>query len=233
MDSRDNHLVETIKAVLVPIHRAGYPFIAGFAFVSLLLSLLWSGFAFIGIVLTLWCIYFFRDPERFIPIRPGLVVSPGDGIVQNIVEVVPPEALGLGDTPHTRISIFLNVFDVHVNRIPAAGTVSKLHYIPGLFLNASLDKASEDNERQLVTIDTHDGVKIGVVQIAGLVARRIICELTDGQEVKRGERFGLIRFGSRVDVFLPLETEILALVGQRAVGGETVLAQFTVNEHKA
>jgi phosphatidylserine decarboxylase len=233
MNAHDNHLLETIKAVLVPIHRAGYPFIAGFAIVSLLLSLIWEGFGFVGLVLTLWCVYFFRDPERFVPTRAGLVVSPGDGVVQMIVDVVPPEALGLGNEIHTRISIFLNVFDVHVNRIPAAGKVSKLTYIPGLFLNASLDKASEDNERQLVTIDTYDGAKIGVVQIAGLVARRILCDLKDGQEVKRGERFGLIRFGSRVDVYLPKDTEILALVGQRAVGGETVLAQFTINEHKA
>lgn len=232
MDPRDNHLLETIKAVLVPIHRAGYPFIASFALVSLFLSLLWPFLGFMGLVLTLWCIYFFRDPERMVPTRPGLVVSPGDGVIQQIVEVVPPAELDLGSELHTRISIFLNVFDVHVNRIPAAGKIHKLHYIPGLFVNASLDKASSDNERQLVTIDTHDGVRIGVVQIAGLVARRIICDLHEGQEVKRGERFGLIRFGSRVDVYLPKEVEILALEDQRAIGGETVLAQFTVNEHK-
>lgn len=228
MHPRDNHLLETIKACIVPIHRAGYPFIAAFAFASLLLSLLWVGFGLIGLVITLWCIYFFRDPERFVPTRAGLVVSPGDGVVQMITELVPPAELQLGDTPHTRISIFLNVFDVHVNRVPAAGKISAMHYIPGLFLNASLDKASVDNERQMVTIDTHDGAKIGVVQIAGLVARRIICDLKEGQEVKRGERFGLIRFGSRVDVYVPLSTEILVMVGQRAVGGETVLGQFKV-----
>lgn len=228
----DNHLIETIKSVFVPIHKAGYPFIFGFFAVSLLAYLLWCPLGWVGFVLTLWCIYFFRDPERVVPERAGLIVSPGDGMVQKIVENADvPAELELGDGTFKRISIFLNVFDVHVNRMPTAGTVQSMHYIPGLFLNANLDKASEDNERQLITLATKDGPKIGVVQIAGLVARRILCYAEEGREYKRGERFGLIRFGSRVDVYLPENTDILVSVGQRAVGGETVLAQFTVNEH--
>ena len=228
----DNHLIETIKSIFVPIHKAGYPFIAGFAIAMLVGYLIADFLGCLLFILTLWCIYFFRDPERVVPDRAGLIVSPGDGLVQKIVDNVDvPAELELGDGHFKRISIFLNVFDVHVNRMPAAGTVEKLHYIPGLFLNANLDKASEDNERQLITLATHDGPKIGVVQIAGLVARRILCDAEQGQEYKRGERFGLIRFGSRVDVYLPEDTQILVSEGQKSVGGETVLAEFTVNEH--
>ncbi len=227
METGDNHLLETIKGVLfVRIHPAGWPFITAFALGSLLLMLLWAPLGWIGLVLTLWCIYFFRDPERVTPARPGLIISPGDGMVQKICTVVPPPALDLGEEPHTRISIFLNVFDVHVNRIPVAGIIRKLHYHPGLFLNANLDKASEDNERQLISIATDDGVKIGVVQIAGLVARRILCDLKEGQIVSAGERFGIIRFGSRVDVYLPASASLLVMAGQRSIGGETVLAEL-------
>lgn len=227
----DNHLIETIKAVCVPIHKAGHVFIAISAFITLLFFLVADFLGFAGLVVTCWVIYFFRDPERVVPQRAGLIVSPGDGVVQRITPSDAPAELELGEGNFTRISIFLNVFDVHVNRMPAAGRVQKMHYIPGLYLNASLDKASEDNERQLLTIATNDGPSIGVVQIAGLVARRIICDAEQGREYKRGERFGLIRFGSRVDVYLPEDVEILVSEGQRAVGGETVLAQFTVAEH--
>lgn len=229
----DNHLIETIKSVFVPIHPAGHVFIAIAVVFTLIGFLVEDWLGFICLVITVWMVYFFRDPDRVVPERAGVIVSPADGLIQTITEVAAPEELGLPDELYTRISIFLNVFDVHVNRIPAAGTVEKLHYIPGLYLNASLDKASEDNERQLMTLATNDGPKIGVVQIAGLVARRIICQAVEGQEYKRGERFGIIRFGSRTDLYLPLDTEVLVYEGQRAIGGETVLAQFTVNEHKS
>lgn len=230
MRNENNHLMETIRAVMVPIHRAGWPFIAIFAIVSLILGLLWSPLGWVGLALTAWCAYFFRDPARVTPIREGLVVSPADGVVQKIVNVIPPAEMELGEEEHTRISIFLNVFDVHVNRIPYEGMISKLHYIHGKFVNAALDKASEDNERQYIRITLPDGRMIGLAQIAGLVARRIICELKDGQSVKSGERFGLIRFGSRVDVYLPATATPLVIEGQRAVGGETVLADLTSTE---
>lgn len=222
-----NDLLKTIKnTMLVPTHRAGWPFITAFAISTALLTALWAPLFWIGLILTCWCVYFFRDPERVTPLRPNLIVSPGDGLVQKITTVTPPAELDMGIEPMTRISIFLNVFDVHVNRIPIGGTIRKLHYHPGLFLNASLDKASEDNERQLVSITTNSGVRVGVIQIAGLVARRILCDLKEGQQVQTGERFGIIRFGSRVDVFLPTDSTVLALEGQRAVGGETVLAEL-------
>ena len=228
METGDNHLLETIKKVLLtPIHRAGWPFITAFAIGTALLTLLWAPLFWIGLILTTWCVYFFRDPERFPPLDPQVVASPGDGVVQKIISVIPPAELDLGDEAYTRISIFLNVFDVHVNRIPFSGTVRKLHYHPGLFLNASLDKASEENERQLVSLTTADNRRIGVVQIAGLVARRILCDLKEGQMVSTGERFGIIRFGSRVDVYLPADAHILVREGQRAVGGETALATFS------
>lgn len=230
MSNLDNHLLQTIKSVFVPIHPAGWMFIALFAIAALILGLIWAPLGWIGLVLTAWCVYFFRDPARVTPIREGLIVSPGDGIVQKICVVVPPAELELGTESRVRISIFLNVFNVHVNRIPIAGGIDKLHYYPGKFLNANLDKASEENERQLVKITTPEGVGIGVVQIAGMVARRILCDLKDGQSVKTGERFGIIRFGSRVDVFLPPNVSPLVMVGQVAVGGETVLADLKSTE---
>lgn len=230
MNQEDNHLVETIKSICVPIHPAGWMFIAIFAIISLLLSLVWTGFGCAGLVLTAWCVYFFRDPDRVTPLREGLIVSPADGVVQKIVKCTPPVELELGLDERTRISIFLNVFDVHVNRIPIEGSVSKLHYHPGKFFNAALDKASEENERQMIKITTPDGLTIGVVQIAGLVARRILCELKQGESVKTGERFGMIRFGSRVDVYLPVDASPLVIEGQRAVGGETILADLKSNE---
>lgn len=230
MSNPDNHFIENLKVVMVPIHPAGWMFIALFAIVSLGLSLIWAPLGWIGLIATAWCVYFFRNPDRVTPIREGLVISPGDGIVQKIVSVVPPAELELGSEERVRISIFLNVFNVHVNRIPIAGSISKMHYFAGKFFNAALDKASEENERQMIKITTADGQSIGVVQIAGLVARRILCDLKEGQSVKTGERFGLIRFGSRVDVFLPVGVSPLVIVGQTAVGGETILADFDSKE---
>ena len=230
MSNQDNHLLETIKSVIVPIHQAGWMFIALFAGVSLVLSFIWSFLGWIGLVATLWCVYFFRDPHRITPLREGLIVSPADGIVQKICTCTPPAELELGNGERIRISIFLNVFNVHVNRIPIEGSVTKLHYHAGKFLNAALDKASEENERQSVRLTTPDGMNIGVVQIAGLVARRILCDLKDNQSVKTGERFGIIRFGSRVDVYLPLNITPLVIVGQIAVGGETVIADIKNTE---
>lgn len=230
MSNQDNHLLETIKSVMVPIHPAGWMFVAIFAIVSLILSLISSSFIFIGLIATAWCVYFFRDPQRITPLREGLIVSPADGVVQKIVKCVPPAELDLGVAERTRISIFLNVFNVHVNRIPIEGSISKLHYHEGAFFNAALDKASEENERQSIKITTPEDLTIGVVQIAGLVARRILCDLKEGQSVKTGEKFGIIRFGSRVDVYLPADVNPLVIVGQVAVGGETVLADLKSNE---
>jgi len=230
MSNQDNHLMETIKSVLVPIHPAGWMFIAIFAVVSLALSMLWAPLGWIGLIATGWCIYFFRDPDRITPIREGLIVSPADGVVQKITKCVPPSELDLGISERTRISIFLNIFNVHVNRIPIEGSISKMHYHAGAFFNAALDKASEENERQSIKITTPDDLTVGVVQIAGLVARRILCDLKEGQSVKTGERFGIIRFGSRVDVYLPPDVIPLVIEGQVAVGGETVLADIKSNE---
>jgi phosphatidylserine decarboxylase len=219
-----------LDQVLVPIHRAGWPFVAAFFAVSIILGFLWQPLFWLGLLATAWCIFFFRDPPRVVPVRPGLLVSPADGRIQWVGPAKPPPELGLGDAPLTRISIFLNIFDVHINRVPIDGTVAALHYHAGKFLNAALDKASEENERQAARIETADGRAIGLVQIAGLVARRIVCELEVGQPVRAGERFGLIRFGSRTDVFLPLGVAPLVAVGQRAIGGETVLADLVSGE---
>ncbi len=224
-------LADTIKSTFVPVHPEGYRFIAIFGGIALLLF--WFGIPFLGwagIVLTLWCAYFFRDPERVTPTREGLVISPADGRVSLIVDVVPPPELELPREPMTRVSVFMNVFDVHVNRAPVAARIAKLTYIPGLFVNAELDKASEDNERQALTLVLNDGRKIGVVQIAGLVARRIVKFVDEGRELQVGERFGLIRFGSRVDVYLPKGVAPLVSVGQRAIAGETVIADLSSAE---
>lgn len=228
------------KTLLVPIHPAGVPFISIFAVVTFIFFWLNDGLGWTGFVLTLWCVYFFRCPNRMTPIRKGLIVSPADGLVQMITETtLPPElddCKGKGDAlcdaaKVTRVSIFLNVFDVHVNRIPADGEIKKVVYHPGKFFNASLDKASTDNERStvLMKLDGHAS-SVAFVQIAGLVARRIICKLTAGQTVKAGNIYGLIRFGSRVDIYLPPGVHPLVTVGQRTIGGETVIADFTSNE---
>jgi len=236
-----NNLITLIKKTMfVPIHPAGLPFIGIFVLVAIVLSIIGEVFGFVGLILVLWCVYFFRNPVRVTPVREGLIVSPADGIVQMIVEESLPSELddckGQGDAlcdaeKVTRVSVFLNVFDVHVNRIPADGEIKKVVYRPGKFFNASLDKASVDNERStvLMKLNGHDS-SIAFVQIAGLIARRIICKLTVGQNVKAGSVYGLIRFGSRVDIFLPLGVAPLVSVGQRMIGGETVIADFKSDE---
>ena len=218
-------IANSIRAQIPPIHPEGYPFIGGFALASLILFWIWTPLGWIGTVLTVWCALFFRDPVRVTPVRDGVVVSPADGRISMISQVLPPAELGLGDRPLTRISVFMSVFNCHVNRAPVSGRIEKIVYRPGIFINAELDKASEDNERNSLVIGTAQG-RIGVVQIAGLVARRIVCFAKEGQAIGAGERFGLIRFGSRLDVYLPDGTKPLVSVGQTAVAGETVLADF-------
>lgn len=219
-----------LTTVLVPIAPEGRIFVAIGVVVAL--ALLWLGpwTGALGIALALWVAYFFRDPPRTVPTREGLVVSPADGIVSMITEAVPPAELGLGADALTRVSVFLNVFDVHINRAPVAGTIERIAYHPGKFLNASLDKASVDNERNSLCLVLADGRRVGVVQIAGLVARRIICRVREGQRLGTGERFGLIRFGSRTDLFLPKGVSPLVAVGQRMIGGETVMADLASTE---
>jgi phosphatidylserine decarboxylase len=223
-------MTPTFQAVLAPINPAGWPFIAIAGAITILLSWLWPPLGWVGAAATGWVVYFFRDPHRVTPLRPGLVISPADGIVQPIVKASPPAELGMGAEPLTRVSIFLNVFDVHVNRVPADGEVVTTNYRPGKFLNAALDKASEDNERMSVRLRLLDAREIAFVQIAGLVARRIICDLKPGQKVDAGARFGLIRFGSRCDVYLPDGVAPLVIAGQRAIAGETVLADLNSGE---
>jgi len=224
-------LLATIKkAVFVPIHPAGYPFIAIFAVVALILAQFGGVAGMIGLILTLWCVFFFRCPVRATPVRDGLLISPADGIVSIITEAPLPSELEAGEEVRTRVSVFLNVFDVHVNRVPADGEVKKVVYRPGKFFNASLDKASVDNERSSVLMSLKDGRTVAFVQIAGLIARRIICKLTAGETVKAGNIYGLIRFGSRVDIFLPKGVAPLVAVGQRMIGGETVIADLNSSE---
>jgi phosphatidylserine decarboxylase len=218
-------IYQSIRSQLVPITPEGYPFIGLFALASLLLFWLWTPLGWIGTVLTVWCILFFRDPPRVTPIRDGLVVAPADGRISRIVVAPPPHELGLGDKPLPRISIFMSVFNCHINRSPVSGRVEKILYHPGVFLNADLDKASEDNERNSLIIATM-GTRVAVVQIAGLVARRIVCFVREGQALGAGERFGMIRFGSRLDVYLPEGASPLVSEGQTAVAGETVLADL-------
>ncbi len=217
--------MDTIRSVLVPIHREGWKFIAIFAIVTLILFWIATPLGWLGVILTCWCAYFFRDPPRITPDRAGLLISPADGVVQMIERAVPPEELGMGSDTRMRISVFMNVFDVHVNRAPAEGVVTALAYRPGKFLNAALDKASIDNERQSMRLKLVSGKEIAVVQIAGLVARRILCEAREGETYRAGERFGLIRFGSRVDVYLDDGMVPLVVTGQRCVAGETVIAE--------
>jgi len=218
------------RSVLVPIHRAGWPFIAAALAVAILLGLLWEPLFWLGLLAAAFCTYFFRDPPRVTPTRPGLVIAPADGLVQMIEKAVPPPELEMGGEPLTRISIFLNVFNVHINRVPIDGRVSAVAYRPGKFLNAALDKASVDNERMSLKVTTFDGVDIAFVQIAGLVARRIVCNVAEDQPVRAGEVFGLIRFGSRMDVYLPDGTAPLVSLYQTTIAGETVLADLQSGE---
>jgi phosphatidylserine decarboxylase len=219
-------IVESIKSVLAPPHKAGYPFIAAGAAVVVLGLLVFAPLAWVGLVLVLFCLYFFRDPERVVPMRAGVFVAPADGLVVSIEPAVPPLELGLGPLPRMRIAIFLSVLDVHVNRAPITGTVTKIAYHPGKFLNAADDKASDENERNALAMRLPTGEEIAVVQIAGLIARRILCDAKEGQVLATGERFGIIRFGSRTDLYLPEGVLPLVSVGQRMIGGETVLAEL-------
>lgn len=221
---------DLLKDVIVPINRAGWPFIAAFTGATAVLAVIAQPLGWVGAALTIWCVFFFRDPSRVTPMRDGLVVCPADGVVRWVGPAPPPAELELGDAPLPRVSVFMNVFDVHINRAPVDGIVARLFYRPGKFFNASLDKASEHNERQSVVIKAPDGREIGLVQIAGLVARRILCRLQKDQEVRAGERFGMIRFGSRVDVYLPPGVAPLVAVGQRMVAGETVIADLRSHE---
>jgi len=224
-------LVNTITSTLVPVHREGWRFVAIAAVITVILY--WLGLDILGLlalVVTLWCAYFFRDPERVTPLRAALVISPADGRISAIETVVPPPELDLPREPVTRISVFMNVFDVHINRSPVDARIVHIAYVPGKFLSADLDKASADNERQALTLLLDDGRKLGVVQIAGLVARRIVKFVDDGDMLKAGERFGLIRFGSRVDVYLPQGAKAQVVIGQRSVAGETVFADLASTE---
>lgn len=222
--------MRALKSVLFPIHPEGFRFIAIFAVLTLLLFFVSEILGWVGVILTAWCAWFFRDPARVTPQRKGLVISPADGVVNMITEAVPPAELGLGDEALPRVSVFMNVFNCHVNRMPVTGTVLKSLYRTGQFLSADLDKASDANERQSMLVETEDGKQIIVVQIAGLVARRILCFVHEEQEFQAGERFGLIRFGSRCDVYLPAGSVPRVAVGQSAIAGETVLADLKSKE---
>jgi phosphatidylserine decarboxylase len=214
-------------SVKVPkIAPEGYPFIIIFAVVTIILFVISTTLGWVGIILTFWCASFFRDPERTTPVHDDLVISPADGLILKIHEVNPPEETGISDRM-IKISIFMNVFNVHINRIPCNGTLENIHYIPGKFFNASLDKASTDNERQIFTMNTNTGHRIAFVQIAGLIARRIIKPFVgENAEVTSGEKISLIRFGSRVDLYLPLGTNILVGEGQTTLAGETIIADL-------
>lgn len=218
--------VSMLSTFVKPMHPEGRKFVAIFAAITLVLFLLWEPLGWVGVGLTVWVYYFFRDPERVVPTQEGIMVSPADGIVSLLEPAVPPSELGLGSEPMTRVSVFMSVFNCHVNRIPAAGRITTVAYHHGKFLNASLDKASEQNERNGITVELRDGRQYGVVQIAGLVARRIMCWSKEGSDMQRGERFGLIRFGSRLDIYLPSGTEPTVQIGQTMIAGETIIARL-------
>jgi phosphatidylserine decarboxylase len=228
--SQRHGLVDTFLDTLSPVHPDGYKFIAIAAVVTAILCLIWPGIGIVAALITAWVVYFFRDPERVTPLREGLVIAPADGRISAIEKVRPPTELGLGPDERVRISTFLSIFDVHINRAPVPGRIVRSLYVPGAFLNAALDKASEENERRALIIQTAAGDEVAVVQIAGLVARRIVTFSHEGDSVGVGERFGLIRFGSRVDVYLPVGKSAIVAVGQRAVAGETVFADFKSGE---
>jgi phosphatidylserine decarboxylase len=219
-------VINSIRSQLAPLHPQGYPFIGGFAFASLILFWLWPPLGWLGTLATLWCAYFFRDPARVTPAREGVVVAPADGRISSVVSAVPPMELELGGGPLLRISIFMSVFDCHINRSPLPGRIERMVYRAGAFVSADLDKASESNERNSFVIVTSSGARIAVIQIAGLVARRIVPFVREGETVGAGQRIGMIRFGSRVDVYLPEGTRPLVSQGQTATAGETVLAEL-------
>ena len=223
-----NDLLDALKTVTFPIHKEGYKFIIIFALVTIFLSMLSNFLGLVGLVLTLWCIFFFRDPERVTPIDDSAIISPADGVVTRVdYGVSAPDDLELGDAKFNKISVFLNVFNVHVNRVPVAGEVTKVSYKPGKFLSANAAEASEENERNSVIIKTANGDEVIFVQVAGLVARRIVSDIKEGQEVASGDRYGIIRFGSRADIYLSEDVEIKALIGQTMIGGETIIARFS------
>lgn len=228
--SERHGLIETIFDQFAPVHPDGHKFVAAGAVLSVIFFYFYPPIAWILVLITGWVVYFFRDPPRVTPLKPGLVVSAADGRISSIEKVRPPAELGMGDEERLRISTFLSVFDVHINRAPVSGRIVRSTYIPGAFLNAALDKASEENERRAIVIEMNGGGEVGVVQIAGLVARRIVTFLGQGDTVVAGERFGLIRFGSRVDIYLPPGKGALVSVGQRAIGGETVFADLNSDE---
>jgi phosphatidylserine decarboxylase len=223
-------VIDSIRKQLVPIHPEGYPFIGGFALASLILFWLWGPLGWLATLATLWCAYFFRDPPRVTPVRDGIVVAPADGRVSQVGYAVPPQEIGLGERPLPRVSIFMSVFDCHVNRSPVSGRIERMVYRAGKFLSADLDKASEDNERNAFVIAADGGTRIAAIQIAGLVARRIVPFAREGETVGAGQRIGMIRFGSRVDVYLPEGTSVLVAEGQTAIAGETVLADLKAAE---
>jgi phosphatidylserine decarboxylase len=217
-----------MRLVLAPPHPAGRPFLIGGIVVAVVGGLAFGSWIFwLGAAFTAFCLYFFRDPERYPPGRPGLFLAPADGHIVSIEPAVPPEELGLGSTPRWRVAIFLSVMDVHVNRMPIDGTVTRIAYRHGAFINAALDKASEDNERNAIAVRLEDGRDIAVVQIAGLIARRILCHVREGDRVRAGDRFGIIRFGSRTDLYLPVGVRPIVVTGQTMIGGETVIADLT------
>ena len=229
------NIIDSIKtSILTPIHPAGIPFIAIFFILTIIIGWFWAPLYNIGITLTLWCLYFFRNPSRTTPILSGtnknnLIISPADGTVIDILKITPAEDIGLPEGKWTRVCIFMNVFDVHVNRSPMSCQITYKKYIPGSFFNASLDKAYNENERLILNMDTENGKKIAFVQIAGLVARRIICDVDIGHSLKVGEIFGLIRFGSRVDIYFPSEASVMVLKGQKMIAGETIIGDFSKN----
>jgi len=220
------NIVESINSVLAPPHRAGYPFIIGGVVVAVVFLFIWHLLFWVGLVFALFCLYFFRNPERILPPRANVFVAPADGLVTEIQMAIPPAELGLGPIPRMRVAIFLSVLDVHVNRAPIGGIVSRIAYHPGKFLSAADEKASDDNERNSILLRLPTGEDVVVVQIAGLIARRILCDIHEGQVLTAGQRFGIIRFGSRTDLYLPEGTLPLVAIGQRMIGGETVIAEL-------
>jgi phosphatidylserine decarboxylase len=216
-----------LETFIKPMHPEGWRFVAIFGAVTAVLFWIWSPLGWAGLLLTVWCYYFFRDPVRSVPLEEGLILSPADGIISLIEEAVPPPELGMGPEALLRVSVFMNVFNCHVNRMPIGGQITAIAYRPGKFFNASLDKASSDNERNSLAIQLADGRRVAVVQIAGLVARRIVCFARVGQVLRSGDRFGLIRFGSRLDVYLPVGVQPLVALGQTMVAGETVIANLS------
>jgi phosphatidylserine decarboxylase len=222
-----SHFLDALKLVTFSIHKEGYKFIIIFALVTALLAMISNILGLIGFVATLWCVFFFRDPERIIPVDEGIIISPADGVVTRVeYSVEAPDDLGYGGKKFNKITIFLNVFNVHVNRVPVGGVVTKVSYKPGKFLSANADEASAENERNSVVVKTAEGAEIVFVQVAGLVARRIVSDIKEGQEVRMGDRYGIIRFGSRADIYLPEDMSIKTLVGQTMIGGETIIAKL-------